>query len=82
MPKSMGRRLNEEWKIGAAQSFFSTRGTWFQRLEQFPGALCDPHGYVLFENEASYLHCDHVNVGKKTNVHKGISQLAGYIRVR
>lgn len=82
MPAAVGRRLNSEWRIGAVQAFFSETGTWFQRLEQFPGALCDPEGYVLFGDEASYLNCDHVRVGKKTNVHKGISRLPGYVRTR
>jgi hypothetical protein len=79
MPAPIAPSLNDEWNIGAVQAFFSSRGTWFHR---FPGALCDPNGFVRFETEADYLGCPQVKVGKETNVRPGISELPGYVRMR
>jgi hypothetical protein len=81
MPRPIGPELNDKWHIGAQQAFFSSRGTWFHRLERFPGALCDPNGFVRFETEQEYLGCPSVAVGKETNVRKGICRLAGYVQM-
>ena len=75
-----GKQLNDEWKVGARHALFSRDGKWYQNLEQFPGALFDPHGYLLFKTEHEYHNTLHVRVGKKTNVHGGISSLPRYIR--
>ena len=77
-----GRDLNLEWEINAAQAFYHRDGTWFNRLEHFPGALCDPRGYVRFENENEYLNCPYLKVGMQTNVPAGIAQIPQYMRVR
>jgi hypothetical protein len=78
MPAPIGRRRNEEWGIGAAQTFFHRDGTWFNRLRAFLGALCDPSGYVMFESEEEYLNNPNVHVGVQTNVPEGICRLAKY----
>ena len=75
-----GKQLNDEWKVGARHALFSRDGKWFQNLEQFPGALFDPHGYLLFKTEREYRNTPHVHVGKKTNVRGGIASLPGYVR--
>jgi hypothetical protein len=82
MPAPIGRIRNEEWGIGAVQAFYHRDGTWFNRLGRFPGALCDPNGYVRFETEAEYLNCPHIEVRVQTNVHEGISQIPHYVRMR
>jgi hypothetical protein len=82
MPGAVGNRLNDEWKIGAVQCFYSKDGTWFHRLVSFPGALCDPNGYVRFDNEQTYLNYPGVSVSKQTNVHAGIHTLQDYVRMR
>jgi hypothetical protein len=80
MPGPIGPKLNDEWNIGVVQSLFSVTGTWFNRLVQFPAALCDPYGYIRFENEIEYLNCVGIKIGKRTNVASGISQLRQYVR--
>ena len=75
MPSPIGRHRNEEWRIGAVQAFYHCEGTWFNRLKPFPGALCDPNGYVRFETEAEYLNCHYLDVRVQTNAHQGISQI-------
>jgi len=77
-----GRRLNDEWQIGAAHALYHKDGTWFNVLERFPGALCDPNGYVVFRTEDQFLKCPNLRIGKRLTVPSGISQLPGYIRVR
>lgn len=75
-----GKQLNDEWKIGARHALFSRDGSWYENLERFPGALFDPHGYVLFRSEQDYRKSPYVRIGKKTNVSGGISSVPGYIR--
>ena len=75
-----GKQLNDEWKVGARHALYSRDGNWFENLEQFPGALFDPHGYILFKTEREYRNTPDVQVGKKTNVRGGISSLSGYVR--
>ena len=82
MPAPIGRIRNQEWGIGAAQAFYHRDGTWFNRLERFPGALCDPNGYVLFKTEADYLTCPYLEVRVQTNAHQGIDRIPQYIRMR
>jgi 5-methylcytosine-specific restriction enzyme A len=75
-----GRQLNEEWKVGARHALFSRDGCWYNNLERFPGALFDPHGYVLFRTDEEYRKNAKVRIGKETNVSGSISCLPGYIR--
>jgi hypothetical protein len=76
-----GGELNRKWSIGAAHALYHKDGTWFNVLERFPGALCDPHGYVLFDTKDQYAHCPHLKIGQRTNVPGGVSQLPEYVRV-
>ena len=77
-----GENLRREWKIPAAQARYHKDGTWFMPLENFPGALCDPNGYVVFKTEREYEACSQLEIGQRVNVRSGISKLPGYIRVR
>jgi hypothetical protein len=74
-------RLNETWDVGAAQVRYSDDGHWYARLERFPAALFDAHGYVLFETEEDYRSSPQLRIGKQISVPKpGISAIPGYIR--
>ena len=77
-----GARLQQEWQIPARQVRYHKDGVWFMPLEHFPGALCDPHGYVLFSNQREYETSKHLLIGERVNVRGGVSQLPGYVRVR
>jgi hypothetical protein len=46
-----GDNLKRQWGIPAVQVRYHKDGTWFMPLERFPGALCDPNGYIVFQNE-------------------------------
>jgi hypothetical protein len=76
-----GRELNRKWKIGAAHVLYHKDGTWFHVLERFPGALCDPQGYVLFFDKEQYVNAPQLKIGARTAVPAGINQLPGYVRM-
>jgi 5-methylcytosine-specific restriction protein A len=75
-----GRELNRRWSIGAAHALYHKNGTWFNVLERFPGALCDPQGYVLFATKQQFLDCPHLQIGARVNVHGTLSEIPGYVR--
>lgn len=77
-----GKILNAEWSIGALHALYHREGTWFNVLEQFPGALCDPNGYILFATKNEYENSPHLKIGQRTNVPQGISSLDGYVRMK
>ena len=75
-------RLNKDWKVGAIQSRYRETGNWYAKLQRFPAALFDLHGYVLFATEEAYLSSPHLKLGKQISVPKpGISAIPGYVRV-
>ena len=77
-----GRQLNEEWHVGAKHALYHEPGTFYQNLTEFPGALFDGNGYIVFPTESEYLRAAGLKHGVKLNVHGGISSLEGYIRMR
>jgi hypothetical protein len=80
--KLNGRYLNDLWKVGARHALYNKEGIWFNNLERFPGALFDPEGYVLFKTRDEYRQCSYLNIGKETNVPKGIHSIPGYVNKR
>lgn len=74
-----GEYLNKLYKVGAAQAFYSGKGTFYMPLTKFPGALFDNGGYVVFQTLEDYENTDGVKTGKRLNVHRGISKLPNYI---
>jgi 5-methylcytosine-specific restriction protein A len=77
-----GRRLNEEWQVGAKHPLYHRDGTFYEQLREFPGALFDRNGYVVFSTEKKYLTAPGLHHGEKLNVPEGISSLHGYIKKR
>ncbi|MGQ4661626.1 hypothetical protein [Lysobacter sp. F6437] len=79
--KQSGKRLNKIWGVQAKHALYHCDGHWFNNLERFPGALFDPHGYVLFQTEHAYRSSAHLRVTQQTNVPNGISAMPGYNKV-
>ena len=80
-----GRELNQRWEVGARHALHRKDGTWYHRLERFPGALFDAHGYLLFETARDLETCPGISIGKEKNwlhVSDGIATVPGYIRVK
>ena len=80
-PDMTGREMNERWKIGARQARYGRDGNWFSLLDQFPGALCDLNGYILFPTRQEYESCVFLQRRKQLNVPAGIERIPGYVRM-
>jgi lysyl-tRNA synthetase, class I len=79
-----GRKLNQEWGVGASHALYSKDGDWYHKLTRFPGAYFDPEGYILFDTRESYESCSGLSIGTTDSVHvpTQIAQLPGYVRRR
>jgi hypothetical protein len=79
-----GKRLNEQWSVGALHALYRKDGTWYHVLERFPGALFDAHGYVVCESKSALLSCPGILIGEAknwVNFANGIASLPGYVKV-
>lgn len=77
-----GERLNDLYKLGAAQARYRENGVWYHPLEKFPGVLLDANGYALFKTAADYANCSSVKKGPDPNtihVKGGIASLPFYV---
>jgi len=74
-----GKELNELWGVGAKHALYREDGKWYHRLREFPGALFDANGYVVFETEKDYLECEYLQITQHIHVPKGISAIPGYV---
>jgi hypothetical protein len=79
-----GKRLILEWNIPAVQVHFHKDGTFYMplHLNEFPAALADPDGYIIFKTKESYLSCRYISIGDRINIHQGISSIPGYVKMK
>ena len=77
-PQARGTKLIEKWGIPVRQAHFHRGGSLYEHLTEFPAALCDRDGYVVFETESAYQECPRLSLGKKVNVRGTISTIPGY----
>ena len=77
-----GRNLKIEWNIPAQHVLYHKDGNYYNHLNKFPGALCDPYGYVIFDTEIDYNNSHYLQHGKQLHVPGGISSLPGYVKKR
>lgn len=73
-----GGQLNRKYGLGVKQARYHKDGHFYEKLSEFPAALCDPDGYVIFKTEEEYLKNTNLNRGQKLNVLGGISNLPKY----
>lgn len=79
-----GKTLNVQWKIGARQARYRFSGDFYMMLENFPGALCDSKGFVVFNEIKDLLQTNGVKVYEECRriiVSRGISELPEYRKV-
>lgn len=80
--RTNGAYLNDIWGVSAAHALYIHNGHWYHRLTQFPGALFDRNGYILFATEEDYRSSPYLSMGKQISIRKpGISAIPGYVRV-
>lgn len=77
-----GKELNKKWGIGAEHVLAHKDGEWYHYLEQFPGALCDINGYVIFKTNKDYASSKYLVFGEDVHVPDCISNIPGYIRIK
>ena len=77
-----GKYLAHLWKVDVVHALYHKDGTWYNHLREFPGALFDPSGYVIFNTEREYMNSTYLNHGQELNVHGGISSIPGYKRMQ
>jgi 5-methylcytosine-specific restriction protein A len=76
-----GRLLNELWGVGATHALYREDGKWYHQLEEFPGALFDANGYMVFQSKEEYLECPLLQIKQDLHISTGISSIPGYVRV-
>jgi len=76
-----GKLLNKLWQVRAKHALYREDGKWYHQLTDFPGALFDANGYIVFATERDYLNCSYLQIKKDLHVPEGISSIPGYIRV-
>jgi 5-methylcytosine-specific restriction protein A len=84
MPDLSGKELNKLWEVGAVHALYREDGKWFHTLKNFPGALFDKNGFIIFDSEKDYRNCKNLNINDTSNslhVEMGISNIPGYIKV-
>lgn len=85
MRSNSGRNLNREWKIGAQHCLYHIGGRFYERLERFPGALCNPNGYILFKTKQEFLNSPYLKIGEKVNVESRLGDvegIPGFVKMR
>ncbi|MFC4601820.1 HNH endonuclease [Cohnella hongkongensis] len=76
-----GRTLNYAWGVGAKHALYRSDGKWYHHLRDFPGALFDMHGYLLFDSVEEYISSPHLQHGYDLHVPRGISTDPKYKQV-
>jgi hypothetical protein len=69
--------------IGVKQQRFHKDGNWYHPLRTFPGALCDPGGYVVFGSEREFVSCPYLVLRKDVHTESGytIADIPGYVGI-
>jgi hypothetical protein len=53
-------------------------GTFYERLDEFPGLLADPKGYVSYPTEEDFLNDKYLDVQDKVHVRDALSRHPKY----
>lgn len=82
-PRSLSaRQLVEKWEVKVNHALYHRDGRWYGMLKEWPGALMDPYGYIVFAKKRDYFECKRLSIDKDrriTNVKgRGISEIDGY----
>jgi hypothetical protein len=76
-----GKQLNVRWDVGARHALYHKDGNYYNHLTQFPGALFDPKGYVLFKTKSEYERSPYLQHGTQLHVPLLLSAIPGYTRM-
>jgi hypothetical protein len=76
-----GRNLSLLWGVSATHALYREDGKWYHHLREFPGALFDKYGYIIFTTIEEYQSSPFLQHGHDLHVPQGISEIPGYIQV-
>jgi 5-methylcytosine-specific restriction protein A len=76
-----GEKLKEIWNIDVIDALYRETGDWYHLLKNFPAALFDKNGYIIFHTEEEYKNNSYLQIGKELHIPKGISNISGYIKI-
>ncbi len=76
-----GRHLNQLWEVRAKHALYREDGKWYHQLRDFPGALFDANGFIVFKTREDYLECEDLRIKKDVHVPLGIASISGYVRI-
>jgi 5-methylcytosine-specific restriction enzyme A len=79
--KLSGKVLNDLWQVGAKHALYRADGKWYHHLKDFPGALFDANGYVVFQTEKDYQESPYLQLQQDLHIPGGISAIPNYVRV-
>lgn len=71
--------INKVIKLPIKHSLYRESGTWYHHLKEFPGALFDENGYVVFNTNSEYLNNPALKHKETLHVRKGIISLNEYV---
>lgn len=74
-----GRKLNEELGLGLKHALYREDGKWYHHLAEFPGALFDSKGFIVFHSREEYERNSYLQHGDDLHVPLGISAMPNYI---
>ena len=80
-PKRPAKYLARLWNVDVVHALYHRDGTYYHHLRDFPGALFDPKGYVIFRTESEYENSPYLQHGIELHVPNGINSLPGYKRI-
>ena len=67
--------------MNAKHALYRADGKWYHALTNFPGALFDANGYVLFKTRRDYESCHNLQIRQDVHVPNGIASIPGYVAV-
>ena len=73
-----GKKLRGAWSIPAMRVYFHQDGDFYEVPIEFPAALCDMNGCILFKSREEMTVTRGVSVTSKVHIPDGISSLDGY----
>ena len=74
------RLLCKRFGVHVEHALYHRDGKFYENLKRFPGALFDPHGYVIFISEGEYRSSPYLRISQKLNVPGGVDSIPGYVR--
>ena len=76
-----GRQLARREGLDVKKAYYHWEGTFYQRVNEFPVALFDQHGYVILKSRTEYLNHAKIGGNERTNIPDGIASFPQYTKM-